>query len=422
MIGLQTNAGRSRAMQQYLAVLTVLFACAFGVWSAGRDGVSKLLAEYGAATSSPATTARGADFSPQDAAAHYAEAVELANVGEADWALSEFQRAAYLRPDDYFLWLELGIACDNAGDENAALASLQKAISLAPSYAQPRWQMGNLLLRRGETVEAFKHLREAVTSDPSMFPALIDLAWGFYEGDTGQVLQVVQPTTDSARILLARAFIGHAKVNEAMSLLRGVSSAKDERRRLVAALIESGKFHQASAVWLMDSPANDLARNGMFNGDFEGAIDVNENGFGWRITKAQTVSFMLEGEQSHSGSRSLSLDFHGEFDPTVPVISQLVPVEPRSRYTLKFAARRENLISGGLPAVTVREWGGKSNLIAESNPLGPGTGGWENFEFNFITGDGIQAVTINVQRLRCVSYPCPIFGHVWFDSFALTKL
>jgi hypothetical protein len=113
--------------------------------------------------------------------------------------------------------------------------------------------------------------------------------------------------------------------------------------------------------------------------------------------------------------------FHGELDPGVAIISQLVLVEPRSRYRLNFAARTQDLLSNGLPIITVRQWGADGRLIATSIPLTNGSNDWREFSLTFDAGD-LPAVAINIQRQRCPSYPCPIFGHVWFDSFALEKL
>src|SRR6185503_11945902 len=100
---------------------------------------------------------------------------------------------------------------------------------------------------------AFTELHYAAHSDPERQAALVDLAWGFYQGDVPQVLRVIRPETDTARIQLASFFRKNGKAEASIDLLRGVSSAKVERRQLARELIDAQLFAQAHTVWLMDS-------------------------------------------------------------------------------------------------------------------------------------------------------------------------
>ncbi|HZB46047.1 MAG TPA: hypothetical protein VE360_12415, partial [Pyrinomonadaceae bacterium] len=64
-------------------------------------------------------------------------------------ALRQYERAAALAPNDYLIWTELGRARASAGDAEGGIRALRRATELAPSYAQPRWHLGNVLLRAG---------------------------------------------------------------------------------------------------------------------------------------------------------------------------------------------------------------------------------------------------------------------------------
>ena len=125
----------TRSLPAGLLAVAVLSVCAFGFWTAGRDGLSKLFSEYGSATGSLAATSRALHFGPGDATAHFAQATVFAAAGEDAESLPEFQRAVALRPDDYYLWLQLGTAFDAAGNDEYSQAAFQRAISLAPTYA-----------------------------------------------------------------------------------------------------------------------------------------------------------------------------------------------------------------------------------------------------------------------------------------------
>ena len=116
------------------------------------------------------------------------------------------------------------------------------------------------------------------------------------------------------------------------------------------------------------------------------------------------------------------LTYAGNFDPNVPVISQLVLVEPGARYRLSFAARTHGLVSAGLPVVVVKNAAGDQSVIAQSASLSPGTNGWREFSIDFQTTDTAIAVKVSIQRQPCSSNPCPIVGRAGFDSFSLKRL
>src|SRR5689334_10026056 len=68
-------------------------------------------------------------------------------------ALSEYEQAAALAPNDYQIWTELGRARATAGDIDGGVAALRRAVALAPNYAEQHWHYGNVLLRAGRTEE-----------------------------------------------------------------------------------------------------------------------------------------------------------------------------------------------------------------------------------------------------------------------------
>ena len=405
-----------------------LLICAWAVWTSGRVGLSRLFSEYGSAANSLVATERALRFNEADPEAHFAHAVRLSEASRYDEAVAQFELATLLRPYDYFLWQELGRAREDNGDLDGAITALRRAIELAPAYSQPHWQLGNLLLRRNELNEAFREMRRAVDKDPALFPLMVDLAWSVSDGAATYVLAVAQPGSDSERASLARFFVNHHQVELGLELMRaaGEGVAKEDRRALVAELIAAENFHEAHQVWSQGLGISDAAGGTVFDGGFESPIDPSRNSsertFGWQPTASvRTVRILADPNEPQSGKRSLQIDYAGNFEVTVPVISQLVLVAPRSHYRLLFAARTENLVSGALPLVAVREAGHRSSVTAQSLPLPSGTSGWREFAVNFETAEAARAVTINVERQACASKPCPIFGRAWFDSFSLQR-
>jgi Tfp pilus assembly protein PilF len=370
-----------------------------------------------------AATKRALDFNAADPVAHYAYAVELANAGKNAEAIGEFERAVSLRPDDYLLWQELGQLREDSADASGSLRALRRAVELAPYYSEPHWQLGNFLLRRHELNEAFMEMRLAVRNDPMLFPVMIDLAWGVCDADVKCVLAATQPGNDNERFSLGRLFVAQKNFAAGVNLVLAASKiAVEERQEMVATLVDAGEFKAAYRIWLSGVRPSNAQEDDLADGGFEGPMSFDDQGFGWRPARAQTIKVLLDPNNPQSGSRSLMLTYAGNFDPNVPVISQLVLVAPGARYRLSFAARTDGLVSAGLPVVVVKNAAGDQSVITQSLALSPGTNGWREFSIDFQTTDTTTAVKVNIQRQPCSSNPCPIVGRAGFDSFSLKGL
>src|SRR5918911_967230 len=171
----------------------LLLLCMWGFWNSARIGYSRLWLPLALVRRSPAAANRAVSASPNDPEAHFTSGLVQQNTGNLPAALREYERAAALRPRDYYFWLILGDAREQAGELEGSLAAYQEAVRLAPFYSQPRWQFGNFLFRVGRYTEAFAELRRAAESNPTLLPAVIDLAWGSSRQDAQMVEQIIQP-------------------------------------------------------------------------------------------------------------------------------------------------------------------------------------------------------------------------------------
>lgn len=421
---------------RYLIAIIALTACLLAISTAWRMGYARTLAEYVIKASylpteyqvgSLAAAEEAVRLSSSDPEAHLALGIALMGEERIAEAVSEFERAAELRPRDYNLWLRLGGAREEIGDYSGALLAYDKAVLRAPYYAQPRWQRGNLLLRLNRDEEAFAQLRQASQSDPSLLPAMIDLTWGFYGGDAQRIEQAVQPQTPEARLALAQFFAKRGKSDEAMHLFRGSNNTSQESlRALLVELLNAKRFNEAYEVWL--SMQNESGKRSdklsITNGGFEDEIRYSDPGFGWQIARdQQSLRVSLDTNGPHSGSHSLRIDWGGDLAPSTRAVWQLMLVEPNKRYRLSFAARTEELVTGGLPIMSVIDASSKDDhLLTQSSALSTNTSGWREFSAEFITGEATGAVLIIFNRQNCSSAPCPIFGRAWLDDFSLEKL
>ncbi len=394
-----------------------------------RAGSSRLFSRYARVTQRVDAADKAIEFAPADPEGYYERALAFSEEGRTDEAARDFETSARLRPFEYSQWLKLGIALDLNGDQTGAQAALKLAVRRAPYYAQPRWQLGNVMLRAGLWDEAFAELRRAYASDPELLPATINLAWGAFGGDAQAVLKAVNPETQQTRLAVARFLSGHGNVAEAIELFRAAGGiTKDDRRALLNRLLADGRYREAYEAWMKTardagSAENEKGTAKITDGSFENLSQLDEPGFGWQVARnTGAVEIGLDDTKASAGTHSLRLEWRGNSDPSVPLVSQLVLVEPDSHYKLSFAARTDQLVTGGLPLIIVTDAGKDRQLLGEAAGLAQGTNEWRDYSLEFETGDAAGAVLILLQRRKCDGDPCPAFGSVWLDDFSLRKL
>lgn len=412
----------------YLTARRVLFAiamtalCCWGMWQAARIGVART-ATRNASVNNQTAVDRAVRLSPSDAETHYARGEILQRIEDYAQAKIEFERAVQLRPRDYYLWLVLGVARDSDRDQEGALLALRQAASLAPAYAQPSWQLGNLLLRMGQLDQAFVELRKAAQGDPSTLPVVIDLAWNISQQDPKKLAALLQPETDSTRLAIALFLVKHdqsAAAAEQFLLSKGNSAVKAEA--LLDELLKARAFSDAYPVWArMRGVSATNPGVTFFDGGFEGWLATGQRGFGWQITpNIQNVEMSVDNNERHSGGRSLHAEFRGNSNPAASLVTQLILVKPQTHYQINFAMLSRDYVSAAAPMVTVSDASDpKGALLAQSPPLLPDKSGWRSFTLDLTTNTATQAIRLSVARQNCANDPCPAFGSLWLDSFSI---
>jgi len=420
-----------RRLLRHLLAAAVMLACVAGARHAFRAGMSRLLAETAPRLSANFRGAdalgvaeRAVELNASDPEAHDALAVALARRGEFDAATRALERATTLRPRYFRQWQMLGRARTLVGDSEGALAAYAEAVRLAPFYAEPRWQLGNELLREGRTGEAFAELRRAAESRPALAAYTAELAWRSYDSDASAVAGAVAPASPQGRVALARFFARRGRESEALEQYRagGREAGEAERRALVADLIAAGKYRAAREVWAGDAAAasSEADAPGVGDGGFESQSSLAGAGFEWQFARDQpAVRFSLDTAAPRAGARSLLVNFGGDPDPAARLVSKLFTVEPGARYRLTFAARSEALVSAGMPVVALLD-PADARVLAQSESVPEKTDGWRDYQIEFTTpADGALIV---VRRSGCAAQKCPIFGRLWLDDFNLQKL
>jgi tetratricopeptide (TPR) repeat protein len=417
----KANNQASRRIGRVIGAAGLMVILLLLTWNTGQEGFSSLLSSY-ASKAYDIDAANAAVSLSSNPDTHFARGSILEARNDVAGAASEYYVAALARPDDCILWLSLARARELSGKTEGAVAAARQAVPLAPYYAQPHWQLGNILLRAGYRDEGFKELRLAGLSNPTLMPGVIDLAWRLSDGNPQLVEQAVQPKTPEAYQTLGQ-YLRHLGDLEAALYIYDASAGRapeSERRANIAALITAKRFREAYALWARRRQGTSA---GVLNDSgFENEEDLQEPGFGWRtVDKVQGFLLSLDTSDPKQGHSSLKVDFDGDSDPATAVMSQLVLVEPHTHYQLRFVARTEGIVSGGLPRIVVID-ADSNNVLGQSTELPQATNGWRDYAFYFDSGESATAVRISLQRQSCSSPRCPIFGRLWLDDIWLQKL
>jgi len=437
------NSRSSFHPYRYLRLLLVavgIRSCLFAIRAAATYGFSHILIRYAFTAGDLSAAKKAIQLTPREADAHFASGALLSFSGSPQQGIIELENAVALRPADARLWSELGLLRDQTGDTAGALAAFDEAVKHAPYYSEPRWNRGNVLLRKGEYEAAFNDLNQAAQSNPELLPNLMDLAWSVARGDVKLTEQLAQVKGAQMRIAFARLLVLKGKGKEALTQFADAGSvAEPIRLELVEKLLSKGAFSEAFDIW-KTAPGvggnTEAGRPAIYDGGFEGPLSFDQGGFNWRVPRSlQATTVGLDSGRPHSGAKDLKIEFAGESNPTALVVGQLILLEPgkpdsaaaqsRSssrRYQVNFYARSQDVVSGGLPYINISDASGIRKRLGQSASLGAGTHDWQPFSFEFTTTPETVAVILSLQREGCTTSPCPIFGTIYLDSFSLEEL
>jgi len=402
-----------------------LFLCYQLIVTSAISGFSRLM-QTGAILSSSLEQADAAiRLTPNDPQAHYTRALTLVNQDRVNEALAELQQATALRPHHYYEWLDLGVTRDRLGDQAGAAAALTQSIRLAPSFAQPHWQLGNLLYRQGRYEEAFDELRGGVRSNPDLFAGMLDLAWAAADDDVVAFETLVRPQTSLNRLEMANVLAVHGKGAAAAREINIAGPARSDLERAamtraLATLLSTNQFADAYNAWSVTHAAPASPYNVVLNSNFLEPVIKDDIGFGWQLVTIPGVTISIDPSGPDSNSRSLVLSYEGDSE-IMAIVYQRLLLQAGRRYSLSFMARTEKLVSGGPPVVLILDATGKSSApLGLSKLISAETSGWTEYRIDFMTDEKTSAAVICLQRAPCAQKPCPIFGKLWVSKFSLT--
>ena len=95
------------------------------------------------------------------------EALALERQGDYDAALTSYRLALRDKPDDHRVLENMAIAYSKTGRQEEAIRAYRRALELEPTLSGARYGLAFLLLKRGDTDSASRHLEAFLTKPPS---------------------------------------------------------------------------------------------------------------------------------------------------------------------------------------------------------------------------------------------------------------
>jgi len=398
-----------------------LALCVLLIFTSAKFGFARLLARYATVTKSIPAAAEAVRLSPSDADAHRALAVTFQNVQMYREAERELALAASLRPKDDYVWLDLGTARDQLDDPEKALNAFDQAVARAPFYAHTHWQRGNVRLRLGRYDEAFADLREAAKSNRAFLPMVIDLAWSISRGDLNDTLQLAGVDATYEKVALTR-FLAQRGVGKAtldLYLQQVNDFSEDQHREIVSALMSHHRYPEAYTIWKSDHSASATEIN---DGGFEAPISFGDIGFSWIVSRESAkIEVSQDTTEKDSGLKSLRVAYNGDSRTNLPSLAQTIIVTPQQQYRINVAVKAKQIVSGGLPILTIND-ARTGSVVLRTPPLPQDTGEWQKFSYEITIPADCDAIVLGLIRNECATAPCPIFGVLWLDSFSIEEL
>jgi hypothetical protein len=259
---------------------------------------------------------------------------------------------------------------------------------------------------------------------------MLELSWRFYKGDIPSVLKAAGDSS-GARGALMDYLINQKRLDDARGLWEKFDAAERKTQRdtggkLLLRLLEAKRFHDVLTMHqelaVVDGTPTTAAREHFTNGGFEAAVGPpGVSPFEWQVTPVTGVQMGLDERVQQEGARSLRLAFSTSGTLDFRNISQLVTVEPQTRYRITYYVRTEDLKSAATLATEVVDASQPERVLAASEPLEIGTSDWRAVALDFTTGAETRAVTLRIVSPPCPAATCPIFGKVWYDNFNLQR-
>jgi tetratricopeptide (TPR) repeat protein len=136
-----------------------------------HNALGDVLADHGQVDAAIAQYEKALEISPDFARAHNNLGSALASRGQVDAAIVQYEKALEIKPDLAQAHNNLGNALASRGQVDAAIARYEKALEISPDYAQAHNNLGYVLAGRGRVDAAIAHFQHALEINPDCVEA-----------------------------------------------------------------------------------------------------------------------------------------------------------------------------------------------------------------------------------------------------------
>jgi hypothetical protein len=170
-------------------------------------------------------------------------------------------------------------------------------------------------------------------------------------------------------------------------------------------------------VWQQAANLSELAayqpteENLLVNGDF--SLNILNNGFDWIYQKSPAVSLAIDPDASHSGWRSLRIEFQGPGIEDAG-IRQFIAVDPDTAYVFSGYYKAAKMDGAGAPKFAIQDVYTGANLFMSDDLRDAGS--WTRVNGSFTTAPETHLIVLRVAR---VPADRPIRGKLWIDGLKL---
>lgn len=284
-----------------------------------------------------------------DQAEYYARLAWLVSDDDPRQAKAALRRAVALNPWDARSWIELGLRAEAEGDDTTSKQCLLRAADADRKFL-PRWTLANYY---------FRH------DDLAMFWFWAKNAAAMVYGDAQPMFQLCGRVEEDGKLIdrleirnpeVRAGYLSYLLGKNRMDLIGpAVHRLLEENRQadvplLLAAcerLLEARRVPEAAEVWNrlaevgrvpFRTPAGEgeqLAVNGSFR------VPPTSRGFDWRLPVVEGIGVSREEEP-----QGLRVTFSGREPQDCEALVQLVPLQGKTQYELRFDYRTRGIASG----------------------------------------------------------------------------
>ncbi len=330
-------------------------------------------------------------------------------------AAADYCQAIMRQPLEIDAWLNLAKAELAEGKPQEAryiLATLSPAISHVSTW---KWQ--ELLLARDLREEMFfsSAFNFILARLPRRTTEGCFLAKDFWGDSLGVIPHVAE---DNREVFLAE-LIKTKDFDAALALWKTIEAGRFPPDRTLhlyfcQTLLIGGKLREAKDLW---ASWRDDGKSTVYDGGFE--AKPTDRGFGWHLERVPEVVIERSTETPFEGSYALHLRFMGTKNLLFRDVYQLIPVEPGTVYSLRFARKTQGLTTD--QGVYLEVTGFRcEGLRVTSEPVRKKSP-WQKEELTVPVPAGCEVAVLKVCRDESLMFDNKISGDYWLDAIELVR-